>query len=283
MAYKSDDYTPQGKQRVILDAAWELLQGVPYRVTARWLFYQLLQAGYYAGKGDYKNKFLQLLSRARHCQYGPWRPDSLEDDRREAIVRGDGFETPGDWLEAISQRASCQLSHWYGQDYYLEVWFEAAAMKSQFEYYTRNVTLRPFFGMPSIPYKWDIAKSLENASAEYGLPVVVLYFGDLDPAGETIPVTSAADIAGWCDVPFEFVRAGLNPGDEVRYRIPENFEHPGAYQWEALNDATAGEVITSAMAPYVDFDVMAQFENDAKAMTLQFRERAAAWLGELAA
>lgn len=276
MAYKSDSYTPQGKGCAILDRAWEHLQSVPYKPSARWLFYRLLQDGFYSKKSDYKNAFLPLLSRVRHNGYGPWRPDTLIDDRRSATIRGEGYDSPAEWAEAIADRGSVKLSRWGGQSYYLELWYEAEAMSAQFEYYTRNITLRPFFGMPSIPYKWDIAKSIEVASERYGLPVVIAYFGDLDTAGETIPETTLADIRGWCDVDFDFVRAGLNPGDEKRYNLPENFDHPGAYQWEALPDSGARELITATVGRYVDFAVMAEVEHEEQLATESFRFEMAA-------
>lgn len=271
MAYKNADFTPNAKSLAILERAWEHVQSVPYTVSARWLFYRLLDEHYYSGKGDYKNCFLPLFSRARHNEYGPWRPDSLEDDKREAIVRGNGWQTPALWANAVASGGACNLSRWAGQAHYLQIWFEAAAMVSQFEYYTQNITLCPFSGMPSIPYKWAIAKGIEQAAETYGLPVVVLYFGDLDKAGETIPETSLDDIRGWCDVDFDFVRIGLNPGDETLYSLPENPDHPGAYQWESLRDDDARALITGAVEHYVDFSVMAEIEKREAAATARFR------------
>jgi hypothetical protein len=233
MAYISENYKPSKKNREILARAWEHVQGVPYQPTSRWLFYRLLQEGFYSKKDDYKARYLPLMSRARHNFYGSWRPDTLVDDSREAIYRGSGYDTPKEWAAAAAKGLTCQLHRWEGQKYYVEVWFEAEAMKAQFKFYSQDVILRPFGGHPSIHYKWGIAKDLEYRG-RYGLPIIILYFGDWDEGGQIIPKASAADIRKWCDVDFEFIRAGLNPGDEVRYNISENFEKPGAYQWEAL-------------------------------------------------
>lgn len=271
MAYTTDNYKPHEKSRLILARAWEHCQSVPYKVTARWLFYRLLQEGFYSEKGDYDNRFLPLLSRARHNFFENWRPNTLDDDRRSPILRGNGYETPQEWVISRARNVQCTLGKWFDQDHYVEIWFEAGAMKSQFEHYTRGVTLRPFYGMPSIPYKWEIAKGLEWASQFYGLPIIVLYFGDLDPAGDIIPTTSTADVRKWCDVGFCFERAGLNEGDEIRYDIPENFEHPGAYQWEALEDGAARELITGAVEKWVDYDAMAKVEVIEEMTTAAFR------------
>lgn len=252
----AQSYTPTGKSQAILDRAWEHVAGVPYQVTARWLFYRLLQEGYYQAKGDYKNKFLKLLATARKSFYGPWRPDTLADDTRSSIVRGDGFHTREDWKAAAVAGMSCSLHRWEGQAQYVELWFEAAAMISQFQHYTHDIVLRPFHGDPSLDYKWRMAKGLERASDRYDLPIVVFYFGDLDPKGEMIPESALVDIRAWCDVSFEFVRAALNPGDEIRYKIPENFDKPGTYQWEALDDQAAGELITGVIDASIDHEKM---------------------------
>jgi hypothetical protein len=179
-----ETYNPQKQTAVIIDRAYELVQSVPYQVSARWLFYRLLQEGFYSTKQDYSNKFLKAISTARRSFYKDWRPYTLADETRAPIIGGDGFETPADWLDAVA-RAECQLDKWHSQPVYLECWYEARAMTDQFRHYTKHVTLRPMGGQPSIPYKWQIAKDLEAAARTYCKPIKILYFGDLDPAGET--------------------------------------------------------------------------------------------------
>ena len=268
-------YKPNTRSREILARAWEHVRSVPYQVTARWLFYALLQEGYYSGKNDYNYKFLPLLSRARKRFYEGWRPDTLVDDRRDAIVRGVGYDTPSDWAQAMAERGACTLHRWEGQDYYVELWFEAESMAAQFRHYTRGIILRPFSGDPSLHYKWEAAKALERAQQNYALAIKVLYFGDLDPKGEQIPESAVHDIRAWCGVDFEFIRAGLNHGDEIKYNIPENFEHPGAYQWVGLNDAAARELITDAVAQYVNLDAMKERAELEHMATLAFRRHMA--------
>jgi len=264
-------YTPNAKSRQILARAIEHIRGVPYRVTARWLFYRLYQEGLYAGKTDYNNRFLPLLSRARHNLYGEWHPDTLADDTRKAIERGGGFATPGDWADAMRKRAHCGLSKWAGQENYVELWFEAKAMRGQFEHYTEHITLRPFGGQPSIPYKWDIAKALEWADENYGLSIKVLYFGDLDPAGMLIAEVTERDVRKWCDAEFEFIRCGLNPGDEIKYNLPDSIEGKG-YQWEALTDTDASDIIMSHVDRYVDPVTVADVLELERGTTVRFRK-----------
>ena len=128
-------YKPQKDQADILDKAYHLIQSVPYRVTARWLFYRLLQESCFKDKDAYKAKFLPLLSKARKSFYKKWTPETLADDTRITVIRGNGWTSEMGFLKAVG-RAVCTLDKWQDQDYYVELWFEAKAMKAQFEYYT---------------------------------------------------------------------------------------------------------------------------------------------------
>ena len=250
----SESYNPRGKNAAILTRAIEIVGSVPYQVSTRWVFYRLLQDGYYAGKADYKNKSLPAVSSAQHSGYGGWRPDTLTDETRSAIVRGDGYVDPRDWLANFAARVQCQLNRWQHQPYYVEQWYEACSMTDQFRYYTQYATLRPMGGQPSFPFKYETPKELEIAQRRYDRPVVVLYFGDLDEAGAAIARTVEQEGRNWRGAPFEFIRCGLNESQVARYNLPENFEHPGSYQWEALSDDASREIITSAMDGFVSHD-----------------------------
>src|SRR5262249_28506413 len=161
----------------------------PYQVNTRWVFYRLFNEGFFKGKDkdSCKTPFLQLISEARNRCYKEWRPDTLADDTRGAIVRGDGFKSELEFLQTISDGGfECKLDRHYVQKYYVVIWIEARAMIAQFEYYTRDITIGAMGGQPSIAYKYETAKALEEAAARYKLPIVVLYFGDCDTGGRRI-------------------------------------------------------------------------------------------------
>lgn len=244
-------YNPQAKTAAMLARALELVNSVPYAVSLRWLFYRVLQEGFYSSKDDYNNKFAPAVSAARHAFYNGWRPDTLADETREAIVRGDGYKSVEAWLGAVATGLYCHLDKWNYQDTYVELWYEARAMSQQFEHYTSHMTLRPLGGQPSIPYKWQAAKDIEHAFARYRLPVVILYFGDLDSAGDNIAQVVERDVRGWCSVDFSFVHCGLNAEQVNFYGVPENPEKPGEYQWEALTDDAARAIITNHTERYL--------------------------------
>jgi len=272
-------YKPQAEQGIILDRAYDLIEGVPYRVTARWLFYRLLQESFFKDKDDYKGKFLPLLSKARKCFYRQWTPATLADDTRVAVVRGNGWTSELGFLKAVG-KAVCTLDKWQMQDYYVELWFEAKAMRGQFEHYTEYITLRPFGGDASIFFKWQIAKKLEEKHEQYQKPIVILYFGDLDPKGLQIPESAVRDIRQWSEVDFEFIRCGLNPGDEITYNIPENPDKPGTYQWEAVNDEAAKELIESWTKKFISHGLFQSIESLEKSITNQFHDRWLEFIGQ---
>ena len=268
-----EQYQPKPKQAAILKRAKAYVDSVVYKVTARWLFYRLLQDGTYRDKGAYKAQFLSLISKARKCFFDGWRPDTLADDTRDLIPGGNGFDDEREWLEAVRDDEWCNLNKWQGQDHYIEVWFEAAAMGGQFRHYIREIPLLAFHGDVSIPAKWKAAKRLEEASERHGLPIVVLYFGDHDEKGVQIPESALADIRTWCSVDFEFIRCGLNEGDGERFGIPEDPDKPGHFQWEALDDGQAGGLITSSVARYYDLDRLKEIDELEAEITEKFQKK----------
>lgn len=263
-------YTPQKKTAAILDRAWELVEAVPYQVSARWVFYRLLQEGYYSKKSDYGAKFLKAISTARRNFYKEWRPDTLADETRAAIERGQGFSSVAKWLGAVS-KADCQLDKWAYQDCYIELWYEARAMTDQFRHYTQHITLRPLGGQPSIPYKWETAKYLERVNDAYDVPITILYFGDLDTAGEVISEVVERDVRVWCDAEFDFIRCGLTADQVTRYQVPENPEKPGEYQWEALPDYAAREIISGHVDKLLRHDAFSTIHQEERAATAWLR------------
>lgn len=269
-----ETYNPRGKTAEILTRALEIVGSVPYHVSARWVFYRLLQEGYYRSKSDYKNKLLPALSDARHAEWNGWQPDTLADETREAIPRGNGYRDPLAWLTAISDGGlKCHLDYWYAQPCYAELWYEARAMTDQFRHYTQFLTLRPMGGQASIPYKSSTAHDLDRSAAAYNKPVVVLYFGDLDRHGQIIASVIERDVRKWCNTPFRFIHCGLTMEQVYQFDVPENFEKPGAYQWEALTDQAAQEIITTSTAPFVSHDDFANVAAQETAVTDWLRSR----------
>lgn len=232
-------YNPQPENMELLDYAMAKINEVPYRVSSRWVFYQLVQAGFINKKDT--RRFVSLLSRARKKFLGSWRPDTLADSIRECYFKGEGWYSFDLELNSIEK-----------QNCYVQLWFEAEAMHEQFEYYTKNyrVSLIPFRGDVSIPIKWKIAKKIEEIASEYQKPIKILYFGDCDPKGKQIYSAALKDIKAWCNVNFDVERIGLTLEQAKRFGLPENPERANMYQWEALSDKQAAGLILGALNQY---------------------------------
>jgi len=258
-------YRPKPHVAENLDWCLKRVNAVPYRVTARWLFYRLVQERGFQ-KRQYK-VFLKWTSNARKRFYNGWAPDALADDTRQAHVRGHGYESAGAWMHSF-KRERCVFDKYAAQQNIVELWFEAEAMYSQFNHYTGayHVTLRPFKGDASIDYKWRIARDIE-ALAHYGKPIVILYFGDLDTKGLEIPNNALKDIRAWCSVPFTLIRCGINKQHISEFSLVENPEKPGAYQWEALNESRAQQLIIGNLERFWSLGAVQRVEEEEEQAT----------------
>ena len=293
-------YKPRQESKTILNRAWYWVQSVAYSVTARWVFYRLLQDGTYSEKAGYKH-LLGLLSKARKEFYEDWAPWTLADDTRSPVLmerkgcyglkmRGQGFKSEKDWLKTIDEELNCPLDRWEAQPVYNEIWFEAAAMQGQFLYYANeNIPLLAFHGDISIPEKWRTALRL----ARFILlrkPIQIFYYGDLDPKGLIIPDSAWTDISQWAFwlaqaedskldindwVPFRwksFIRVGINQEHVAKLNIPENPERPGTYQWEALSDEQAQQLIKKAN-DLLDLDAFRKVEKEELEIVKRFMNK----------
>jgi len=234
-------WKPQHDSEVLLDFGIAKIRSVPYPVSNRWLFYRVLQAGLIPDK-SYIDKFDYVTSRARKEFYGEWRPDTLIDSVRRCYFEGEYEAYFHVQLDSITE-----------QDRYIQIWFEAEAMHGQFEHYTATyrVSLIPFRGDLSIPMKWQIAKKLEEIAKKYDKPLQILYFGDYDKKGFQIIESAIRDIKAWCKTDFSIERIGLTLEQAKAFNLPENPDHPNAYQWEALDDAQAKQLILDSLNRYV--------------------------------
>lgn len=235
-------YAPQPATEDLLNNALAHIESVPYKVSVRWVFYRLLQEGFYSTKEDYK-RLVSITSRARKSFWNGWYPDLLADESRAPIIESYGFENEEEWREAIRDGVACSLDKTLGQEHRIIIAYEARAMTGQFKEYTDGIDLYPFAGDASIPYKWSLAKEIEYSN----LPVVLIYFGDYDTKGLQIAKSAMRDISAWSDEPFDFKRGGLDADHIDRYGMPENPDKPGEYQWEALQDHQALEIIDEAL------------------------------------
>ena len=228
----------------LLDKALAHVHSVDYKVSVRWVAYRLLQDGTFKSKKEFSK--LGNLNKYRKRFFRGWAPDTFIDDTRNIIYRGTGCFDKEEWIENLT----CDLDKIQNQDYFLMIMFEAKAMSGQFKKYTENIPLIPSGGDASISFKYAISKDIEWASKRYGKPIVILYFGDCDKKGEQIPQSALKDIRNWCSVNFKFIHCGLTEEQALKFKLPENPDKLGDYQWEALSDEQAREIIEKNVKKY---------------------------------
>ena len=253
------------------------IKSVPYKVSLRWLFYRLLQDEYYVGKDDYKKKWVGLASLARKRFYGEWRPNTIVDDHREIVYRVGHFKDQEHMrrnLDDIVNLTEVSFSHFYGQTAYVVIGFEAHAMVNQFLYHTEGINLIPFGGDVSIPLKWEIAAHLARCARTYQKPLRLLYFGDYDKKGKRIFMSAIRDIQDWCHYPIDFQWCGLTKEQAEEFALPKNPERPEQYQWEALTEFAAEDIITRALVHYrIDTDLIRAKSRESDVVTHQLRKK----------
>ena len=268
-------YSPRPESMTILNRAMEHIRAVPYTPSTRWVFYRLHQEGLYPDKNDYR-RWKELSSDARKRCYGEWRPWTLTGDTRDRIERVNGLRDMREFKKMgakyIAEQVSISFNHFYQQKEYLIVGFEARAMVEQFLYYSRGVDLLPFGGDPSVSFKWDIAEHFIEAAERYKLPVTLLYFGDYDKKGFQILEAAMKDIQRWCDAEITVVRGGLTKDQIKRYAPPGSSEKKGDYQWKALTDAQAKEIIEGALLPRLNVRTVKEAVKRGERLTKRWRE-----------
>jgi len=272
--------SPRQKISGLLNVAKAKVESVPYKVSLRWLFYAMWQDGYLRGYGKRskkKDKSPKLAayesmkgwaSKARHT--GIWPLEILADDTRGPI--GYYHEDESKWLEWMINR-ECRLDVWGRMEKYVMLVFEARAMTDQFRYYSEpyDIVLWPCGGDPSIDLKRQLAEHVDWAAQTFGVDVTLLYFGDYEAGGkgEQIGETTMRHVRKWSQYGFTAYRVGLNP--EHLSEIEDNPEKPGHYQWEALPDARAGEIIREALDEFADLSILTEVRKVAEAMTEKIR------------
>ena len=118
---------------------------------------------------------------------------------------------------------------------------------------------------------------VEQAVERFEKPIAILYFGDYDEKGLEIPFNATRDIEKWCNVDFEFHVMGLTLEQIHKYPLDENPDKPDQYQWEALRDENAGEIITNALEKFINFDIVEEVRKESRDKEEEIMKKIREW------
>jgi hypothetical protein len=272
-----------GYDATLAAAALVHVRSVDYKVGLRWVFYRLLQDGLLKSKADYA-RLKDILSDARKNFRDGWAPDTLVDAGR-TISESENPAGAADALAILPYYVDIRSDLFSGQPAVPFIVYEAATSDAQFENFAPWCDRAAFRGDASIPHKWAIAKRCDSLAARYELPVHVLYFGDLDKKGLSIPASAMSDVFAWVNAGTSvlFTRVGLNAGDNIRFNLPDKPEKPGTYEWEALASVDAERLVLDGLGSVLDLAEVGRRMEAAKVATGALRGRVAQTLSGLEA
>lgn len=255
----------------VLGAAERLVGSTPYRVSLRFVFYGLWQSGLFShvtltatdqmrGRTEKQKSYDWWMEIKRKAvRSGIWAPDFLVDDTREGLLEPGGEQNAKEWLQSLKQNGvRCLLDKWRGQENRVIVAFEARDMGGQFKHYCSPffVDRFPLGGHASQDLKADIAKRM--MALDDGRPIYVLYFGDYDEGGLSIPEYTFRDVRQWYPIEFTAWRVAIEQHHVALYNLPDNPSKPGAYEWQSLTHEQAGQIIIPALESLIDIDLIAE-------------------------
>jgi hypothetical protein len=240
-------------------------------LTVRQVYYQAVARLLIANALAEYQRVSKLLTTLRRNDLVSW--DAIEDrTRRTTDKRGvpglsDFITEQSDYFLNWRYYHRCRVQE---QDVYLEAAIEKDALSSIVEdvlwpYCTRLNVVR---GQVSATMAHDMSLRFDSAYRNGQRPVL-LYFGDLDPSGVTIPVSLIEKMKEHHTVDVTLDRRALNPRQIDEFNLPESFEaaksadpnyarwirnYPGvpATELDALHPGVLRELVKDAVESHLD-------------------------------
>jgi hypothetical protein len=139
------------------------------------------------------------------------------------------YESPEEYVElGILHLANASIKYcetiprWYGQPEYVEVWIEKDASSRTFSSIlgNRQVLIVPIRGFSSVSFNNSNFERLLYFQQQ-GKNVHILYFGDLDPSGESISSTVVEKFNHY-GIDVEFQRIAVTEQQMTQFNLPRN-------------------------------------------------------------
>lgn len=259
---------PKGMRRRLVDICNGIIaeyQAAGYRMTLRQLYYQLVSRDMIPNDPAAYKRLGELVVDARYAGLIDWQ--AIEDRVRVPSAPPE-FDGLGQLVDAAL--SSYRLPRWDGQGVYAELWVEKDALAGVLQPLARrfHIPLMVNRGYGSATALFEAAGRFQEKEVD-GDRTFLFYLGDHDPSG--------LDMVRDLDARLNEFGAGpavrhiaLTTAQVREYRPPPNpakitdsraeayiAEH-GRESWEvdALPPTVLGEVVTAALKPIIDQDLL---------------------------
>lgn len=191
------DWRPRRATVELLDQVGEILREYEDHLplTIRQIFYRLVASYSYDKTENSYSRLAEHLVRARRAEMIPFN-----------VIRDDGVVTYSSrwhdgvedfWNDAAGRAKNYRRDRQVGQPRYVELWCESAGMAPQLARVADRYSV-PVFSSGGFGSLTAIRLIAERA-LDRTVPTILLHVGDLDPSGESIFASMAADAAAFVE------------------------------------------------------------------------------------
>jgi hypothetical protein len=249
-----------------------------YKPTIRAVYYKLFSIGaiYENSQKMYKGLVRMLTDVRMEGRDPEVRPDTFADESRDS-PDVDQVITLEQWVDnqvsdikdLISGEITFEPHRWYGQPKYVEVWIEKQAMYSTFQSILEDyeVGIQSSKGFNSLSMLFEAYQRLKMIQNTQGREIVILYFGDLDPSGDSMDedIQSRLDHFSriWGRLRYKFIRVGVKPEHVTEYNLPPDPDEATAYRLEANDSRTRRFKLKYGKLYAIELDALAGQEPEA--------------------
>lgn len=264
-AYKDINFRAASLERISLCNG--IIAEYDQKLTLRQLYYQLVSRNIIPNEEKSYKTLGKLVSEARVAGLIDW--DAIEDRNRTPVIWAQ-YDNLEDFINSLKD--GYRLPRWKGQENYVELWVEKAALAGVLRPLAEkyHVTLMVNRGYSSTSSMRESAERFIDACERDGLNPILFYLGDHDPSGEDMvrDIEERMNTFGVHDIRVE--KLALTTAQVRRFKPLPNpvkltdsraamyiAEHgPTCWEVDALDPRRLTTIIEAAFAEVTDLDKM---------------------------
>jgi hypothetical protein len=266
-AYRSINFRRESLERIQLcNSIISEYMAADLKLTLRQLYYRLVARNAIPNTEKSYKSLGGLVSDARLAGLIDW--DAIEDRNREPVIWAE-YENVQELVASLKDRY--RLPRWDGQENYVELWVEKAALAGVLRPLASkyHVTLMVNRGYSSQSAMYESAQRFHYYNERNP---ILLYLGDHDPSGEDMVRDIYDRLVMFGVHTIDVRKLALTKEQVVQYELPPNpakssdsrynryaAEH-GSDSWEvdALEPDVLAQIIERAFQSVTDVDMMGQ-------------------------